>query len=185
MVRGDWTPRPEGNTDTVPRHDDNLNDDTNGPDNTVAADNLTAIKEKALEEISVRVEAEMKPSENGNSMGGDYQMEDLETSFQTLALVPDKIRFGRGGKQRGFLRGGRGIRRGTGSRQEQTHTVAGDPRQHVHDGKLTDRSASDVAPHQNSGDRETINDRAGGNFVAVNLRGRGRGRIYVPSQGSR
>jgi len=169
MLRGEWTPRPLASGSEI-QADDQTEAVKDGGDSTTKMQREAPTRQPPVRET----EGTMATFENDN-LGGDYQMEDLETSLRSLALVPDKVRFGRGGKQRGFVRGSRGMRGERGGRQAQQVTSA----EATSLGEGRDRREG--APRQNLGNRKTNNDNTEANFQVVNSRGRGRGRLYVPS----
>jgi len=171
MLRGEWAPRPAAASGSE------IQADAQTEAVKEVSESTTEMHNKAPEVQPVRASEGTMGSFANDNQGGDCQMEDLESSLRSLALVPDKVRFGRGGKQRSFVRGSRGIRRERGGgRQPQVPIATSGEVPSLGEGE--DRR--DGALRQDLGNRKT-NDNTEANFQFVNSRGRGRGRIYVPS----
>jgi len=172
MLRGEWTPRSNDKSTMQ------LEAEATRPDEAVGDENSSCIQNEALDTFLVRAAEEIATLDDDNQ-GGDYQMEDLETSLHSLALVPDEIRFGRGSRQRGFVRGGAARRGGT---VRHSKSVAGKEIPD-NDGSHDGRNRRDAVVRQKNGSRDasTTTDNTEAKFVVVNPRGRGRGRIYIPS----
>jgi hypothetical protein len=171
MLRGEWNPRIDEDA-SMSRSPEV---EATRPVEALNGGDMIRIQEETPKEQSGKADEKMEAFDSGMTTGGDYQMEDLEVSLRSLALVPDRIRFGRGSKHRGFARGGRGMRRSdnTGSRPAKNGAV--DEENNQNRGQAG-RNRIDAASR-----RMDIGDLPEANFVIVNTRGRGRGRIYLPS----
>jgi len=122
----------------------------------------------------------------------DTTMEDLTTNLRSISLVPDKIRFGRGGSKKTITRGFVPLS----SHREAAGNIGKRPPNHNHNhipnpttrghgrgsgGRNLVGHDEDHAPPTTEMAGVTPTTTAPKNFVTVNSRGRGRGKIWVPN----
>jgi len=188
LLRGTWTARGDMELGNSSEEAHESHDGSTHP---------VAIAPSSLSAFSGTSDNPNRSNSGTNTVPGadDDVMAEIASAVQSLALVPNGIRFGRGGNPRGF------------TRPPKKHLMPGPTHKDTNDTQRHGLSVRDNLPpltrrgihgdnsvregtdpnvderHPNHTHRVPVdnsNGRPGANFVAVNSRGRGRGKLWVP-----